>query len=147
MGSGGIGGRRYQILAVILTYAAVSMSAIPIGISQYAKEKKEKPQTQVQKSPPAEEESVNPSSDPQSGPTPAAQPAKRKRSLGAALAGLAVLGLASPFLELQDPFHGVIGLVILLVGIRIAWQLTASPKIEILGPFASQSPPAPAATP
>jgi hypothetical protein len=67
--------------------------------------------------------------------------------LGAALIGLAVLGLASPFLELQDPFHGVIGLVILLVGIRIAWQLTAIPKIEILGPFASKNPAAPPATP
>jgi hypothetical protein len=147
MGSRGVGGRRYQILAVILTYAAVSMSAIPIGISQYAKEKKEKAQTQVQKAPPANEELVEPSPEPGSGATPAAQPAKRKMSLGAALAGLAVLGLASPFLELQDPFHGVIGLVILLVGIRIAWQLTASPKIDIIGPFVSQSPPAPAATP
>jgi uncharacterized protein (DUF983 family) len=43
LGSRGIGGRRYQIAAVILTYAAVSMSAIPIGISQYAKEKKNPP--------------------------------------------------------------------------------------------------------
>src|SRR5215472_13424880 len=30
IGSKGIGGRRYQIAAVILTYAAVSMAAIPI---------------------------------------------------------------------------------------------------------------------
>lgn len=147
MGSRGIGGRRYQIMAVILTYAAVSMSAIPIGISQYAKEKKERPQTQAQKAPPADQESMNPSAEPGSNPTPAAQPAKPKVGLGAALAGLALLGLASPFLELQDPFHGVIGLVILLVGIRIAWQLTASPKIDILGPFVSQNSPGPAATP
>jgi hypothetical protein len=31
-GSNGIGGRRYQIAAVALTYAAVSLSAIPVGI-------------------------------------------------------------------------------------------------------------------
>ena len=31
-GTNGIGGRRYQIAAVALTYAAVSLSAIPIGI-------------------------------------------------------------------------------------------------------------------
>lgn len=130
MGSRGIGGRRYQIVAVVLTYGAVSMSAIPIGISQYAKEKKPDPQAQIAK--PA---------------TPAPLPEKPKMGLGAALAGLAVLGLASPFLELQDPFHGIIGLVILLVGIRIAWQLTASPKIEILGPFVSKNAAAPAATP
>src|SRR2546430_7688462 len=38
-GSNGVGGRRYQIAALILTYAAVSMAAIPIGISQILQEK------------------------------------------------------------------------------------------------------------
>src|SRR5262245_49225060 len=37
-GSAGIGGRRYQIAAVVLTYAAVSMSAIPVAISQFGKD-------------------------------------------------------------------------------------------------------------
>jgi len=143
MGSRGIGGRRYQVVAVILTYAAVSMSAIPIGISQYDKEKKMQPQPQAQKAPSAGQDSESMAPEPGS-PTAAAAPSKAKMSLGAALAGLVVLGLASPFLELQDPVHGIIGLVILLVGIRIAWQLMASPKIEILGPFASKNPAAPA---
>ena len=39
-GSNGVGGRRYQIAAVALTYAAVSLSAIPLGISYMMKEKK-----------------------------------------------------------------------------------------------------------
>lgn len=34
MGSGGVGGRRYQIVAALLTYVAVSMSAVPIAIYQ-----------------------------------------------------------------------------------------------------------------
>jgi len=130
MGSRGNGGRRYQLAAVILTYAAVSMSAIPIAISQYANGKMAPPQAQVAKP-----------------RTPDPQPAKPQTNLGAALAGLAVLGLASPLLELQDPFHGMIGLVILLVGIRIAWRLTASPAIDILGPFVATNPAAPAAAP
>src|ERR1041384_1589419 len=33
MGSRGRGGRRYQITAVALTYASVSMAAVPIAIS------------------------------------------------------------------------------------------------------------------
>jgi hypothetical protein len=33
-GSGGIGGRRYQIAAALLTYVAVSIAAIPMGIAQ-----------------------------------------------------------------------------------------------------------------
>src|SRR3984885_6522061 len=39
-GSSGMSGRRYQIAALILTYAAVSMAAIPIGISQIVKQQR-----------------------------------------------------------------------------------------------------------
>jgi hypothetical protein len=35
-GSNGVGGRRYQIAAVLLTYAAISMSAVPIRIAEIA---------------------------------------------------------------------------------------------------------------
>ncbi len=55
--------------------------------------------------------------------------------LAGALGYLVVMGLASPFLELQDPVRGVLGLIILLVGIRIAWQVTEAKQAEILGPF------------
>src|SRR5579862_3150958 len=37
LGSRGMGGRRYQIAAALLTYFAVSMSVIPISISEYLK--------------------------------------------------------------------------------------------------------------
>ena len=66
--------------------------------------------------------------------------------LGAAVGLMVLVGLASPFLELQDPFHGIIGLVILFVGIRIAWKLTAGVKVDILGPF-DRNAPAPAPPP
>lgn len=151
LGSGGVGGRRYQIAAVVLTYAAVSMSAIPIGISQYLKEKKTKPPTHQISAPPsalpsatlsapAQPADVTSDASASSAPTPDQRP-----GLGAALLSLAFLGLASPFLELQDPFHGLIGLVILWVGISIAWRLTAAPKVDILGPFpvGATSPPPP----
>jgi hypothetical protein len=51
-----------------------------------------------------------------------------------------LIGLASPFLELQDPVHGMIGLVILFVGIRIAWQIARGTSIRILGPFEISTP-------
>ena len=35
LGSGGRGGRRYQVVAVLLTYSAVSLAAVPIAISHY----------------------------------------------------------------------------------------------------------------
>lgn len=52
-----------------------------------------------------------------------------------AIGVLTLIGLASPFLELADPAHGLIGLVILFVGLRIAWRLTAGRPIDIVGPI------------
>ena len=57
-------------------------------------------------------------------------------SFARALGTLAVLGLASPFLELQDGFGGVLMLVILFVGMRFAWRMTAGrATIVVDGPF------------
>jgi len=143
-GSRGIGGRRYQVTAALLTYAAVSMAAIPMAISQAIKEKKDGPPARVEQPSTSPAKNASPANGTATSPGPQPAP-KEKMGLGAALVGLALIGLASPFLELQEPFQGLIGLVILFVGIRIAWQITAGPKIDILGPFtagASSPPPA-----
>jgi hypothetical protein len=96
MGSGGVGGRKYQITAAVLTYAAVSLASIPIALSFS--------HLPVDAIP---------------------------------LSRLIQLGLLSPFLELQaDTFQGLIGLVILYVGINIAWKLTrGKPQAVVEGPF------------
>jgi len=49
---------------------------------------------------------------------------------------LALLGLASPLLALAHPAQGLIGLIILLVGIQIAWKITAARQLNISGPIA-----------
>ena len=113
LGSRGLGGRRYQLVAVLLTYLAVSMAAVPIAMHQM----RQQHQAQAQ------------STD------AAAQPAKPV-SVAKALGILALLGVASPFLELQDPVHGLIGLVILFVGLRFAWRFTAGRPISVSGPHA-----------
>jgi hypothetical protein len=96
LGSKGIGGRRYQIAAVILTYAAVSLAAVPIAISYHLKAKShsESIQPRQQQSTANAENSQNDQIQP-----------KPKPGFGAAILQLLVLGLASPFLEMQDPFH------------------------------------------
>jgi len=94
MGSGGVGGRRYQVAAVLLTYFAVSMSAVPIAIEQ----------------------------------------ARHVTISGKVAAELALAGIASPILQLQDPVHGLIGLIILFVGMRFAWRFTAAPTLNVSGP-------------
>jgi hypothetical protein len=144
-GTNGIGGRRYQIAAVALTYAAVSLSAIPIGISQIVKHRNAQDRNLVKHAPaPAiqSDESAEPGATVVTPEPISPQPVAPKpaMSIGSAIGMLTLAGLASPFLELQDPLHGVIGLVILFVGIRIAWQLTAARPLDILGPFSKSAP-------
>ena len=134
MGSRGLGGRRYQIAAVILTYAAVSLSAIPIAISQARKHMApSKIQTQSPDSSASADADSAAAVVAEDTGDHAARPAPK--SFAAAIGWLTLLGLASPFLELQDPIHGVLGLVILSVGIRIAWKLTAGSDLQVLGPY------------
>jgi hypothetical protein len=121
LGSRGVGGRRYQVAAVLLTYIAVSLAAVPIAISQHMK------QTSVQR-----HAQVNDSATARAPDSAARAP---RTSLARAVGVLALIGLASPFLKLADPVRGIIGLIILLVGIRIAWTITASRQVNISGPI------------
>ena len=57
-----------------------------------------------------------------------------------AVGTLALIGLVSPFLGLSNPMQGVIGLIILFVGIRIAWRMTAARQVNILGPISDPVP-------
>jgi len=134
IGSGGIGGRRYQIAALLLTYAAVSMASIPILIHYIVTHKPAQTQTRKSETTPSPSDAGSSSQDPDQKPTD--QPAASRPSL-AGLAGQLVLwGLASPFLQLQSGFRGIIGIIILLVGMQFAWKLTGGPpKIVIDGPF------------
>lgn len=99
MGSKGIGGRRYQVVAAVLTYFAVSLSFIPIFL--YA--------THLPFS-------------------------------AVPLVTLVRLAITAPFLEMQtNPGSGLIGLLILFVGMSIAWRMTAG-KVhgEPRGPYDAQ---------
>ncbi len=126
-GSNGVGGRRYQIAAVLLTYAAVSTAAIPVWLHYEGKAKTARHQ-QISNAGAESDQSTS------SSPRP---------NVVLALGMLLGLGLASPFIELfSNPFGGMIGLVILFVGMRFAWRFTAGTPLDILGPF--DNAPAPA---
>jgi hypothetical protein len=139
-GSNGVGGRRYQIIAALLTYAAVSMAAVPISI-YFASERGRQRETQQQK---AEEEQRQLEKEfgrqPSASPKPAPEMSLAK--LGRIAGQLALVGLTSPFIELENsPGWGAMGLLILFVGIRIAWRIAAGRPFQVYGPFAD-SPPA-----
>jgi hypothetical protein len=94
MGSRGQGGIRYQMAAVALTYAAISLASVPILIAKIMQD---------------------------------AADYGRSTDLdwGHVAGKLLAWGIASPFLQLRGGLWGVIGLVILFVGLRIAWRMTA----------------------
>jgi hypothetical protein len=130
-GSNGMGGRRYQVAAILLTYAAISVAAVPIGIAYGIKEHKAAA-AQQQKEAAADSAGGDANAGAQSAPKPAKQPV----NWGSLLMQLLLMGLASPFLELRDPVHGAIGLFILFIGLRIAFQLTGAKPLDVDGPFA-----------
>jgi len=138
-GSNGIGGIRYQIAAVILTYSAVSLAAVPMGIAQYLKSEKAHKAAVRLSQPSAPETAADAvTEEPSSTPT-AARP---RLSKGALAERLLFLGLASPFLEFKESPSSFIGLFILFIGLRIAWQLTDETTAQVLGPFKSNTIPA-----
>jgi hypothetical protein len=97
-GSKGIGGRKYQIVAVILTYFAISLASVPILVAEAYE--------------------------------------KGQAIDWAQFAGvLVVYGIASPILDIAGGMaFGLIGLLILFVGCRIAWRLTAAKKVIVAKP-------------
>ena len=88
IGSLGERGRKYQIAAAVLTYAAISMAWIPILMAAALRD-------------------------------PFTQPDWAKLA-----AKLVVWGLASPLLQVQFGVSGMLGLLILAIGLRIAWRMT-----------------------
>jgi hypothetical protein len=128
-GSHGMGGKRYQIAAVALTYFAISVAAVPIWIAMAIKHPAH-PTTQTRPDSGADADASNPSD---ASPPPAqthARPGMVKFLVQALF-----IGLASPFLQLRDPIHGLIGLVILFIGLRIAYTMTAAKPLEVDGPY------------
>jgi len=150
MGSGGVGGRRYQIAAALLTYASVSVAAIPVALHHSSEPTAQHETVRApggSNSDPEKPDAVQQDNGAPSGAdsAPAQSEASRKPRMGlfAVLGYLLAIGLASPFMDLADPIHGAIGLIILFVGIRIAWQMMAARSPQIYGPFETASTPTP----
>lgn len=121
-GGYGTGGRPQQILAVALTYFAISTSFIPALV--FTGMKKGFAERSAAKKP-----SAQPAAAPVAKPLKALSPGK-------AVAGLLVLAVISPFLELaSSPVGGLISLFIIFIGLQRAWALTAGHEILVTGPY------------
>jgi len=137
-GTGGRGGRAYQVLAVVLTYLSIVSSYIPLIFQQFEKQS-------------AKSSAVAAPAHPSATAAPAGTAAPAKPSdnlpirLGKVVLGcLMILGFAAiiPFL---GGVQNILGIVIIAIGVWQAWKINQRPDLTIAGPFEIRD--RPAATP
>ena len=119
-GAGGRGGRKLQVLAVLLTYAAITLSYIPQMIQE----------VRVHAEKVAREKGVDPAD------ARAALPRPDASRLVMAVGFVGAIALAAPFLELaSSPGGGLLNALIIFFGLAQAWRMTRGVKAELTGPF------------
>jgi hypothetical protein len=109
-GAGGLGGRRYQYLAVFLTYSAIALASLPAIM-----------------------EALRHSHASNSSAAPS------QVGLIGMLSGwlfLLALAYASPFL---GGVQNIMGLIIIGIGLYEAWKFTRAVPLNVLGPFPVES--------
>jgi|HubBroStandDraft_1064217.scaffolds.fasta_scaffold02441_9 hypothetical protein len=136
--SNGLGGRPQQILAVTLTYFAITTSYIPVFIYHTVKHPRQVAQTGQS----GVQNEVQSGEGTGAGPNRA--PAVRPRvSLVRALLFLLLLAAVAPFLSLGSGISGLISLFIIFIGLQRAWRLTGRSEILVMGPYESPAPAVP----
>ena len=114
--------RACQVMAVVLTYGAITTSYLPLMISTAVKQHKASGKTAAKAGPAAQRGPVNPGA--------------AVAGLGAAIVVLVGFSMILPFLVLaHSPLSGLINLVIIFIGLSKAWRLTTPFRAPILGPY------------
>jgi hypothetical protein len=134
-GSGGRGGRRFQVLAITLTYGAVALAYTPVVIKAALDQEKTDTASAITK---------GTSSTP--APAPAAQVGNEEPASKGGIVGLIfALGFiaALPVLMVIGSLpSGLISAAIIFFGMRQAWVMTGVPTLKISGPYRLGSDPA-----
>jgi DNA-directed RNA polymerase subunit RPC12/RpoP len=117
----GRGGRRFQVLAVALTYAAIAMAYTPIGMKGALEN------TPV---------SANVSAAGSSENAASTQAGNEEGNVFFALAAVFALIAILPVLVVFSSLPGsLISGVIIFVGLAQAWRMTGVPQLQIFGPY------------
>jgi hypothetical protein len=128
-GAHGRGGRRFQVLAIALTYWAVGLAYTPFVFQQMTADQ------QTQESSAA----TTPESTPAADAEPAAASADEPMTAGQfvfAIGFLFVLTFALPVLSVMSSLPGgLISAAIIAFGMQQAWRMTAVPQLVISGPY------------
>lgn len=137
-GARGIGGRKLQIMAVVLTYFSIAGSYMPL-IIKYAIENRPGQQQQQQ----TKSQTTTPAPSDRSTKAPVVETAAPAMSVGDFAAGLLMLFGYCLILPFMQGLSSIIGLFIIFIGLFEAWKLNRRVPLVLEGPFDA---PAPAAT-
>jgi hypothetical protein len=119
--SKGLGGRPLQILAVLLTYFAITTSYIPVYFYQLAKNPQKLEQARQQAA--------------KDGPRATEAGQTGVGAVAVSVLFILLLFAAAPFFGLTTGVGGFISLFIIFIGLRQAWRLTARSEILVMGPY------------
>jgi hypothetical protein len=119
-GARGRGGLRFQILAVVLTYASIALAYTPIAVKQAISTNRQAEQA--------------PTTSGNVGEAPRPAP-----GAGGVLVGLLFLCAfiaALPVIVVIGSFpSGLISAFIMFIGMSQAWKMTGAPFVQVLGPY------------
>ena len=131
MATQGRGGRRFQVVALVLTYWAVGLAYVPFVFSEISK-----PDTSEQASISTATVADAPDAPADEEPAPEASASSDGLNLPVALAILAGFSLLLPVLTVVSSMPGgVISAAIIAFGMQQAWRMTAAPQPQISGPY------------
>jgi len=131
MATKGRGGRRFQVLAVVLTYWAVGLAYTPLVFRDMDTQNQQASQTSPPATPPAP-------ADSQAAP---AEESAQQLSITFALLFLIAFSFALPVLSVVSSMPGgLISAAIIAFGMHQAWRMTGIPHLEITGPYRIAAP-------
>jgi hypothetical protein len=132
--SKGRGGRRFQILAALLTYWAVGLAYTPLAMKELMKD-------------PSSTTTVTASADSAKAVAPLADSTKASvsgadsapgggKSLAIAIVFMLGFVFALPVLAIASSMpSGLLSAFIIFIGLQQAWRMTGAPKLDVSGPY------------
>lgn len=125
----GRGGRRFQVIALVLTYWAVGLAYTPFVFGEIAKQDVSQ-QASTNTTAPVTSAPVTPAD------TPDASDAADALNLPLALAIVLGITFALPVMTVFSSLPGgLISAAIIAFGMHQAWRMTAAPQLQITGPY------------
>ena len=143
-GAGGRGGRRYQLVAVALTYLAIGSSYVPhlfeaaasADVAEMAADSVATSTGDASAEDPAGITAASAASDSSSVSSSVSNSPPSAAGIAIGLAGILLLSLALPLLSgFAELPSSLIGLVIVAIALHQAWKMTGATRITVTGPY------------